>query len=69
MLRGTITALVTPFQKSGAIDEDALRRLVDFQIEKGQALPKAIIISASKTGNDIIYCPYFLTGFSAFFGQ
>ena len=35
MLRGTITALVTPFQKDGAIDEDALRQLVDFQIEKG----------------------------------
>ncbi len=35
MLRGTITALVTPFKKNGAIDEAALRRLVDFQIENG----------------------------------
>jgi 4-hydroxy-tetrahydrodipicolinate synthase len=35
MLRGTITALVTPFDKSGDIEETALRQLVDFQIEKG----------------------------------
>lgn len=35
MLRGTITALVTPFDKRGAVDEPALRSLVDFQIEQG----------------------------------
>ena len=35
MLRGTITALVTPFDANGGIDEKALRRLVDFQIEEG----------------------------------
>ncbi|HNR14904.1 MAG TPA: 4-hydroxy-tetrahydrodipicolinate synthase [Thermodesulfobacteriota bacterium] len=35
MLRGTITALVTPFDETGAIDEAALRRLVSFQIEDG----------------------------------
>ena len=31
---GSITALVTPF-KSGALDEDAFRALVEWQIENG----------------------------------
>jgi 4-hydroxy-tetrahydrodipicolinate synthase len=35
MLRGTLTALVTPFKKEGSLDEDALRKLVDFQVERG----------------------------------
>jgi 4-hydroxy-tetrahydrodipicolinate synthase len=34
-LRGCGTALVTPFTKDGAIDEPALRNLVDWQIEQG----------------------------------
>jgi len=33
--QGAGTALVTPFQADGRIDEAALRRLVDFQIENG----------------------------------
>src|SRR5215475_3608316 len=33
--QGTGTALVTPFKRDGAIDEAALRRLVDFQIAEG----------------------------------
>jgi len=33
--QGTFTALVTPFADGGAIDEDALARLVDLQIEGG----------------------------------
>ncbi|AGI48376.1 dihydrodipicolinate synthase [Thermoplasmatales archaeon BRNA1] len=33
--RGTGTALVTPMKKDGSIDEEALRRLVDFQEENG----------------------------------
>src|SRR5688572_11675261 len=33
--RGVGTALVTPFKESGAIDEKALERFVDFQIEGG----------------------------------
>src|SRR5262245_18741775 len=33
--QGTGTALVTPFQSDGSIDDPALRRLVDFQIEEG----------------------------------
>jgi len=34
-LRGVGTALVTPFASDGKIDEDALRRLVNFQIDGG----------------------------------
>ncbi|MBN2468319.1 MAG: 4-hydroxy-tetrahydrodipicolinate synthase [Deltaproteobacteria bacterium] len=35
MLQGTITALITPFGEDGGIDEAALRKMVDFQIENG----------------------------------
>ena len=35
LFRGTGTALVTPFRRDGSIDEQALRRLVDFQIRGG----------------------------------
>jgi len=35
MLRGCGTALVTPFTRDGAVDEKALRALVDWQIEQG----------------------------------
>lgn len=34
-LQGCGTALVTPFKDDGRIDEEALKRLVDFQIEEG----------------------------------
>jgi len=34
MFRGAITALVTPF-RDGRIDEDAYRKLIDWQIEQG----------------------------------
>jgi len=34
MFKGSIVALITPF-KNGAVDEDALRQLVEFQIENG----------------------------------
>lgn len=33
--RGCGTALVTPFRKDGSLDEDALRRLVEWQIAEG----------------------------------
>lgn len=33
--RGCGTALITPFTSTGAVDEDAFRRLVRFQIEQG----------------------------------
>lgn len=35
MLHGTGTALITPFHRDGSVDEEALRRLVDFQEESG----------------------------------
>ncbi len=35
LFRGTIVALITPFEKSGKVDKTRLRRLVDWQIEKG----------------------------------
>ncbi len=35
LFQGTGTALVTPFRRDGSIDEAALRRLVDFQIDDG----------------------------------
>ncbi len=35
MFAGTGTALVTPFKRDGTIDEEALRRLVNFQEENG----------------------------------
>src|SRR4051812_3323326 len=35
ILRGAGTALVTPFRHSGEVDEAALRRLVNWQIEQG----------------------------------
>jgi 4-hydroxy-tetrahydrodipicolinate synthase len=33
MLKGTFTALVTPFDENGQIDEEALKNLVNFQID------------------------------------
>lgn len=35
IFRGTATAIITPFKKDGSIDESALRRFVDFQIDGG----------------------------------
>ena len=35
MFRGTFTALVTPFRSDGTLDEDALVRLVERQLESG----------------------------------
>lgn len=34
-LRGALTAVVTPFQDDGGVDHDALRRIVEWQIERG----------------------------------
>ena len=33
--QGTGTAMITPFKADGAVDEKALRRFVDFQIDGG----------------------------------
>jgi 4-hydroxy-tetrahydrodipicolinate synthase len=35
MLKGSLTALVTPFQKDGSLDEKAFRALVEWQIGEG----------------------------------
>ena len=35
MIRGSIVALVTPFNVSGAVDYDALKRLVEFHVSAG----------------------------------
>ena len=35
MLRGSLTALVTPFDKGGRFDEKAFRAFVDWQIAEG----------------------------------
>lgn len=34
-IKGTITALITPFKKDLSVDFDALKKLIDFQIEGG----------------------------------
>jgi len=35
MLRGSLTALVTPFEKGGRFDEKAFRSFIDWQIDEG----------------------------------
>ncbi len=35
MFRGVFTALITPFKEDGSIDEDAIEKLVEFQIKNG----------------------------------
>ena len=53
MFSGSIPALVTPF-RDGALDERALRRLVDWQIEEGSAalVPCGTTGEASTLSND-----------------
>ena len=35
MFRGVGTAIVTPFKSDGALDESALARFIDWQIDEG----------------------------------
>ncbi|MCD4688825.1 MAG: dihydrodipicolinate synthase family protein, partial [Desulfuromonadaceae bacterium] len=35
MFRGSIVAIITPFDNEGRFDEEAFRQLVEFQIENG----------------------------------
>lgn len=35
MIQGSIVALVTPMEESGAVDKESLRKLVEFHIEQG----------------------------------
>jgi 4-hydroxy-tetrahydrodipicolinate synthase len=37
MFRGSLVALITPMHEDGRIDEESLRRLVDFHIDQGTA--------------------------------
>jgi len=46
MFRGSIVALITPMREDGRIDEDALRRLIDFHVEGGTSA----IVAAGTTG-------------------
>src|SRR4051794_2462816 len=45
-LRGCATALVTPFDSTGAVDEERLRDFIDFQIKGGVK----ILIPCGTTG-------------------
>jgi len=46
MFRGSIVALITPMHEDGRIDEDALRRLVDFHVDGGTSA----IVAVGTTG-------------------
>ncbi len=46
MIRGSIVALVTPFSTSGAVDYEALKRLVEFHVSEGTHA----IVSVGTTG-------------------
>jgi len=46
MFRGSIVALITPMHEDGRIDEDGLRRLVDFHVVEGTAA----IVAVGTTG-------------------
>lgn len=50
---GTTVALVTPFDRSGELDEKALRRLVDWQIDEGI---DAVLV-AGTTGESVTLLP------------
>lgn len=35
MFEGTFTAIITPFREDGSVDEEALKKLIDYNIENG----------------------------------
>lgn len=49
MVKGSIVALVTPMQETGQVDEQSLRRLLDFQLEGGTSA----IVLAGTTGESV----------------
>ena len=51
--KGTGTALITPFKKDGSVDEEALRRLVDFQEENGVDM----LLACGSTGEPATLSP------------
>jgi len=52
-LRGCGTALVTPFKKDGSLDEPAILRLVDFQLEGGVDF----LVPCGTTGESAVLAP------------
>jgi 4-hydroxy-tetrahydrodipicolinate synthase len=52
-LRGCGTALVTPFTADGALDEDALRAFVDWQVAQGMHM----VIPCGSTGEAVTLTP------------
>ncbi|CAD7857241.1 MAG: 4-hydroxy-tetrahydrodipicolinate synthase (EC 4.3.3.7) [Olavius algarvensis Gamma 1 endosymbiont] len=46
MFRGSIVALITPMHEDGRIDQDSLRRLIDYHVEGGTSA----IVAAGTTG-------------------
>jgi len=57
MFQGSMVALVTPMQEGGAIDEDGLRRLVEFHVEHhSDALVSVGTTGESATLNEQEHC-------------
>lgn len=53
MFAGMSTALITPFKADGTVDEDAFRRLIDFQEENGVD----VIVPCGSTGESATLSP------------
>jgi len=53
MLRGTETAIVTPFNADGSIDFESFKRLVDLQIEGGVEM----LVPLGSTGENPTIAP------------
>ena len=50
-MRGVALAPVTPFKTDGAVDDDGIRRLIDFFLQKGLTDQNGFLIPLSTTGN------------------
>ena len=57
MIQGSIVALVTPMDSTGAVDFDSLARLIEFHIEQGtDALVAVGTTGESATLNEEEHC-------------
>ncbi|MGD2056687.1 MAG: 4-hydroxy-tetrahydrodipicolinate synthase [Gammaproteobacteria bacterium] len=57
MFHGSMVALVTPMHADGAIDEDSLRRLIDFHVEQGtDAIVSVGTTGESSTLDEVEHC-------------
>lgn len=57
MIRGSIVALITPMHEDGSLDEESLRRLVEFHIEAGtEAIVSVGTTGESATLNEDEHC-------------